>query len=63
MINKKKLPKLSKETLKLFNEKGYLIFDFIDKDKLNEVRKDLYLMVLDCLKLNYPKFIKKIKKK
>ena len=45
MINKKKLPKLSKETLKLFNEKGYLIFDFIDKDKLNEVRKDLYLMV------------------
>ena len=63
MINKKKLPKLSKETLKLFNEKGYLIFDFIDKDKLNEVRKDLYLMVLDCLKLNYPKFIKKNKKK
>ena len=63
MINKKKFPKLSKETLKLFNEKGYLIFDFIDKDKLNEVRKDLYLMVLDCLKLNYPKFIKKNKKK
>jgi len=63
MINKKKFPKLSKETLKLFNEKGYLIFDFIDKDKLNEVRKDLYLMVLDCLKLNYPKFKKKNKKK
>lgn len=63
MINKKKFPNLSKETLKLFNEKGYLIFDFIDKDKLNEVRKDLYLMVLDCLKLNYPKFIKKNKKK
>ena len=63
MINKKKFPKLSKETLKLFNEKGYLIFDFIDKDKLNEVRKDLYLMVLYCLKLNYPKFIKKNKKK
>ena len=63
MNNKKKLPKLNKETLKLFNEKGYLIFDFIDRDKLTEVKKDLYLMVLDCLKLNYPKFIKKNEKK
>jgi ectoine hydroxylase-related dioxygenase (phytanoyl-CoA dioxygenase family) len=62
MNNKKKLPNLNKETLKLFNEKGYLIFDFIDKDKLTEVKKDLYLMVLDCLKLNYPKFIKKNKR-
>ena len=63
MNNKKKIPKLNKETLKLFNEKGYLIFDFIDRDKLAEVKKDLYLMVLDCLKLNYPKFIKKNEKK
>ena len=63
MNNKKKIPKLNKETLKLFNEKGYLIFDFIDRDKLTEVKKDLYLMVLDCLKLNFPKFIKKNEKK
>ena len=63
MNNKKKFPNLSKETLKLFNEKGYLIFDFIDRDKLAEVKKYLYLMVLDCLKLNYPKFIKKNEKK
>ena len=62
MIRKKKLPKLNKDTLRLFNKKGYLIFDFIEKEKLNEVKKDLYLMVLDSLMLNYPEFIKKNKK-
>lgn len=63
MTYSKKNLKLNKDTLKLFNEKGYLIFNFIDKDKLNEVKKDLYLMILDSLKLNFPEFIKKNKKK
>ena len=49
MTYKKKSLKLNKDTLKIFNEKGYLIFDFIDRDKLNEVKKDLYLMILDSL--------------
>ena len=44
MNNKKKLPKLNKETLRKFNKKGYLVFNFIDKHKLNEVKKDLYII-------------------
>ena len=59
MIKKKNFPILNSKTLRLFHEKGYLIIDLIDKNKLNEVKKDLYIMVLDSLKLNFPEFIKK----
>ena len=63
MDYKKKFQNLNKETLRSFNKKGYLVFNFIDKHKLNEVKKDLYIMILDSLKFNFPKFVKKIKKK
>ena len=63
MDYKKKFQNLNKETLRSFNKKGYLVFNFIDKHKLNEVKKDLYIMILDSLKFNFPKFVKKNKKK
>jgi len=63
MDYKKKFQNLNKETLRSFNKKGYLVFNFIDKHKLNEVKKDLYIMILDSLKFNFPEFVKKNKKK
>jgi len=54
---------VSKEKIQSFEKKGYLTFNFIDKKKLNEVKKDLYIMVLDSLKVNGSEFIKKNKRK
>lgn len=54
---------LKKNKIREFNENGYLIFDFIDKKKLDQVKIDLYFMVLDSIKVNAPEFIKKNKKK
>jgi len=63
MIHKKNFYKQDKEKLNFFNQKGYLIFDFIDKKKIDRVKNDLYVMVLDSLTINCPTFIKKNKKK
>ena len=54
---------LKKNKIQKFEEDGYLIFNFINKKKLKEVRKDLYIMILDSLKVNAVEFIKKNKKK
>ena len=54
---------MNKKNIKKFEENGYHTFNFINKSKLNEVKKDLYVMVLDSLKSNAPEFLKKNKKK
>ena len=50
---------MNKKNIKKFEENGYHTFNFINKSKLNEVKKDLYVMVLDSLKSNAPEFLKK----
>ena len=54
---------INKKKIKIFEEKGYLTFNFVNKKKLNEVKKDLYIMVLDSIKSNAPEFFKKNRKK
>ena len=54
---------IDKKKIKIFEEKGYLTFNFVNKKKLNEVKKDLYIMVLDSIKSNAPEFFKKNRKK
>jgi len=55
--------KLNKSKIHQFNKNGYLIFNFICKKKLNQVKNDLFLMVLKSLNDNAPEFLKKNKKK
>jgi len=55
--------KLNKSKIHQFNKNGYLIFNFICKKKLNQVKNDLFLMVLKSLKDNAPEFLEKNKKK
>ena len=63
MFFKSKSYIFNKNLLRSFDENGYIILDLIDKKKLNEVKKDLYIMTLDSLKNNAPEFISKNNKK
>ena len=63
MVLKSKSNIYNNNLLKSFDENGYVILDVIDKKKLNEVKKDLHVMILDSLKSNASEFVSKNKKK